>query len=40
MFFSRLKKGWMAGVGLSSKDTRKRVYKLKSPNDAIKEMVK
>jgi len=40
VFFPDLRKaGWLE-VGLSSKDTRKRVYKLKSPNDAIKEMVK
>jgi len=40
VFFSDLRKsGWIT-VSLSEKDTRKRIYKLKSPEDAIKEMVK
>lgn len=40
VFFSDLKKaGWLE-VNLNSDDTRKRVYKLKSPEEAIREMVK
>ena len=40
VFFSDLRKaGWLK-VDLSSKDTRKRNYKLKSPGEAFKEMIK
>lgn len=40
MFFSDLRKaGWLE-VSLSDKDTRKRVYKLKNPLVALKEMVR
>jgi len=38
MFLSELKKaGWLQ-ISLSSEDTRKRLYKLKDPGIAIKEM--
>ena len=40
VFFSELRKAEWLEVSLSPKDTRKRIYKLKSPEDAIKEMVK
>ena len=40
VFFSDLRKaGWII-VFLNEKDTRKRVYRLKSPEDAFKEMLK
>lgn len=40
VFFSDLRKaGWLE-VNLSQNDTRKRVYKLKNPEDAIEEMSK
>ena len=40
VFFSDLRKaGWLE-VSLSPKDTRKRIYKLKNPEKALKEMVK
>jgi len=39
VFFSDLRKaGWIT-VSLDSKDTRKRLYKLKDPESALKEMV-
>lgn len=39
VFFSDLRKaGWLE-VALDSKDTRKRIYKLKSPEEGFKEMV-
>lgn len=38
VFFSDLRKaGWLE-VKLSSKDTRRRIYKLKEPNQAMSEM--
>ena len=40
VFLSDLKKsGWLS-VNLNPKDSRKRIYKLKSPEDAVKEMIK
>jgi len=40
VFFSDLRKaGWLE-VSLNSEDTRKRVYKLKSPEDGFKGMAK
>ena len=38
VFLSDLKNAGWVNVTLSQKDTRKRVYKLKSPQDAFKEM--
>jgi len=40
MFLLGLEKKLWLGVELSSKDTRKRIYKLKSPEKAVKEMAK
>ena len=39
VFFSDLRKAGWVTVSLDEKDTRRRVYKLKSPIDAINEMV-
>lgn len=40
VFFSDLRKAGWISVQLSEKDTRKRVYKLKSPDCAVGEMKK
>lgn len=39
LLYDMRKAGWVE-VGLSSEDTRKRVYRLKAPELAVKEMVK
>jgi hypothetical protein len=38
VFFSDLRKAGWISVQLSEKDTRKRVYRLKKPEEAIKEL--
>ena len=40
MFLSDLRKAGWIEVKLNSKDTRKRVYRLKSPEEGIKELTK
>ena len=39
LFYDLRKAGWLK-VGLSSEDTRKRIYRLKAPEQAIKEIIK
>lgn len=40
VFFSDLRKAGWVSVELSKTDTRKRVYRLKTPNEAFEEMSK
>ena len=40
VFFSDLRKAGWINISLDENDTRKRVYKLKNPEEAVKEMVK
>ena len=40
VFLSDLKKAGWISIGLSEKDSRKRVYKLKNPENGFKEMTK